>query len=130
MLVAKATLGFGAVLAAGSYVLQYIFDIVAAARLTETFVAATLFVAVAMGQAPDFLGLSGTTGTFAAGVLLAGNKYRAQIQADIKPFEGILLGIFLITAGANLDPAIVLNEWPILHSAHGRSISRLEPRRR
>lgn len=114
LLVAKGTLGFGAVLIAGSYLLRYVFDVVAAARSTETFVAAALLVAVGMGQAADMLGLSASTGAFAAGVLLAGNRYRAQIQADIKPFEGILLGIFFMTAGANLDPYVVLNEWPTL----------------
>lgn len=110
LLVAKATVGFGVVLVAGSYVLRYVFDVVAAARSTETFVAAALLVAVGMGQTADFLGLSASTGAFAAGVLLAGNKYRPQIQADIKPFEGILLGIFFITAGANLDPQFVVQE--------------------
>jgi Kef-type K+ transport system membrane component KefB/voltage-gated potassium channel Kch len=116
VLVAKATFGFGAVLVAGSYLLSYVFEFVAQARSTETFVAAALLVAVGMGQAADSLGLSASTGAFAAGVLLAGNRYRAQIQADIKPFEGILLGIFFITAGAGLDPATVLNEWPTLFS--------------
>ena len=47
-------------------------------------------------------------------MLLAGNRYRAQIQADIRPFEGILLGVFFMTAGANLDPQLVLREWPTL----------------
>lgn len=114
ILVSKATIGFGAVLAAGSYILRYVFDVVASARSTETFVAASLLVAIGMGEVADFLGLSATTGAFAAGVLLASNRYRAQIQADIKPFEGILLGIFFITAGANLDPLLVLQEWPTL----------------
>eukprot|EP00532_Pseudo-nitzschia_australis_P016073 CAMPEP_0168259838 /NCGR_PEP_ID=MMETSP0141_2-20121125/7985_1 /TAXON_ID=44445 /ORGANISM="Pseudo-nitzschia australis, Strain 10249 10 AB" /LENGTH=948 /DNA_ID=CAMNT_0008197399 /DNA_START=230 /DNA_END=3076 /DNA_ORIENTATION=+ len=114
ILVSKATVGFGAVLIAGSYFLRYVFDVVASARSTETFVAASLLVAVGMGQVADYLGLSATTGAFAAGVLLASNRYRAQIQADIKPFEGILLGIFFITAGANLDPMLVLGEWPTL----------------
>jgi Kef-type K+ transport system membrane component KefB/voltage-gated potassium channel Kch len=114
ILVSKATIGFGAVLIAGSYGLRFVFDLVASARSTETFVAASLLVAVGMGQVADFLGLSASTGAFAAGVLLAGNRYRAQIQADIKPFEGILLGIFFITAGANLDPVLVLQEWPTL----------------
>ncbi len=114
ILVSKATIGFGAVLIAGSFFLRYVFDIVASARSTETFVAASLLVAVGMGEIADLLGLSASTGAFAAGVLLAGNRYRAQIQADIKPFEGILLGIFFITAGANLDPPLVLQEWPTL----------------
>lgn len=116
ILVLKATVGFGAVLVAGSYGLRFVFDFVAAARSTETFVAAALLVAVGMGQVADWLGLSASTGAFAAGVLLAGNRYRAQIQADIKPFEGILLGIFFMTAGAKLDPNLVIQEWPTLFS--------------
>jgi len=114
LLTAKATLGFGAVLAAGSVALRYVFDIVAAARSTETFVAAALLVAIGMGQAADYLGLSASTGAFAAGVLLAGNRYRAQIQADVRPFEGILLGIFFLTAGATLDLNVVLSQLPTL----------------
>ena len=90
------------------------FDAVAAARSTETFVAATLLVAVGMGRLAEGLGLSATTGAFAAGVLLAGNRYRAQIQADIRPFEGILLGVFFMAAGAGLDPGLVLQELPTL----------------
>lgn len=119
VLVFKATIGFGAVLVAGSYGLRFVFDIVASSRSTETFVAAALLVALGMGQVADVLGLSASTGAFAAGVLLAGNKYRAQIQADIKPFEGILLGIFFITAGANLDPKVVVQEWPTLFAGIG-----------
>lgn len=84
LLALKATVGFGAVLAVGSVLLRYVFDVVAAARSTETFVATALLVALGMGQAAEYLGLSATTGAFAAGVLLAGNRYRAQIKADIR----------------------------------------------
>ena len=94
--------------------LKVAFDLVAEARSTETFVAATLLVAVGMGRLAEAAGLSATTGAFAAGVLLAGNRYRAQIAADIKPFEGILLGVFFMTAGAGLDPQLVLSEAPTL----------------
>lgn len=114
LLLAKATIGFGIVLAAGSYILRYVFEFVAAARSTETFVAAAILVVISMGQVADGLGLSASTGAFAAGVLLAGNRFRPQIQADIKPFEGILLGVFFMTAGANLDPSLVVQEWPTL----------------
>jgi Kef-type K+ transport system membrane component KefB len=114
ILFAKATVGFGAVLVLGSFLLRYVFEIVAAARSTETFVAAALLVALGMGQASDFLGLSATTGAFAAGVLLASNRYRAQIIADVRPFEGILLGIFFLTAGASLDLGVVLQDLPTL----------------
>jgi Kef-type K+ transport system membrane component KefB/Trk K+ transport system NAD-binding subunit len=113
-LILKAVFGFGGVLVLGRYLLRYVFEIVASAKSTETFVAAALLVAIGMGQTADMLGLSASTGAFAAGVLLAGNKFRPQIQADIKPFEGILLGIFFITAGAELDPVVVIQEWPTL----------------
>lgn len=119
ILVAKATLGFGAVLYAGSVALRYVFDIVAAARSTETFVAAALLVALGMGQLADWAGLSATTGAFAAGVLLANNRYRAQIKADVRPFEGILLGIFFLTAGASLDPSIIASNLSTLLAGIG-----------
>jgi len=115
-LAAKATFGFGGVLVAGSVLLRQIFSVVAATESSETFVAAALLVAIGMGVAAEKLGLSTTTGAFAAGVLLAGSQYRQQIEADIKPFEGILLGIFFMTAGANLDPALCIEEWPTLVS--------------
>lgn len=116
LLIAKGTFGFAAVLAVGSVVLRQIFIVVAATRSVETFTAAALLVAIGMGAAAEELGLSTTTGAFAAGVLLASSQYRQQIEADIKPFEGILLGIFFMTAGANLDPALCLQEWPTLLS--------------
>ena len=114
VLVAKATFGFGGVLALGSVLLRRVFELVASSKSTESFVAATLLVACGMGAAAQALGLSSTTGAFAAGVLLAGSRYRAQIEADIKPFEGILLGVFFMTAGATLDPGLCLQEWPTL----------------
>jgi Kef-type K+ transport system membrane component KefB len=69
VLVFKATVGFGAVLAAGSYGLRYVFDVVASARSTETFVAAALLVAVGMGQVADMLGLSASTVSFKKSLL-------------------------------------------------------------
>lgn len=85
-LTAKATLGFGAVLAAGSVVLRYLFALVAGTRSTETFVALCLLVSVGMGVVAKSCGLTDTAGAFAAGVLLANSNYRAQIQADTLPF--------------------------------------------
>jgi Kef-type K+ transport system membrane component KefB len=114
ILVAKATIGFGTVLALASVVLRRIFQLVARFGSSQTFVATSLLVAAGMGIVADNLGLSSTTGAFAAGVLLAESGYRAQIEADIKPFESILLGIFFVTAGASLDPHIVVEQWPTL----------------
>ena len=114
IVVAKATIGFGSVLALASVVLRRIFQTVAQFGSSQTFVATSLLVAAGMGIVADNLGLSSTTGAFAAGVLLAESGYRAQIEADIKPFESILLGVFFVTAGASLDPQTVVEQWPTL----------------
>merc|ERR1711966_244461 len=110
----KATVGFGGVIALASVALRKIFEVVASSRSSQSFVAASLLVAVGMGVVSDFLGLSATTGAFAAGVLLAESEYGAQIEADIQPFEGILLGVFFITAGSALDPSVVIECFPTL----------------
>lgn len=113
-LTAKATLGFGTVIFFGSFILQRLFALVAKTRSTETFVALCLLVSVGMGVIAKSLGLTDTAGAFAAGVLLANSNYRAQIQADILPFKGILLGIFFMDAGASFNIDLVVQEWPTI----------------
>jgi Kef-type K+ transport system membrane component KefB len=113
-LTAKATIGFGSVVVAGSFLLRRLFRLVAQARSTETFVALCLLVSVGMGAIAKELGLTDTAGAFAAGVLLANTNYRAQIQADILPFKGILLGIFFMDAGSSFDSDLVLTQWPTI----------------
>eukprot|EP00586_Coscinodiscus_wailesii_P004016 CAMPEP_0172488862 /NCGR_PEP_ID=MMETSP1066-20121228/18566_1 /TAXON_ID=671091 /ORGANISM="Coscinodiscus wailesii, Strain CCMP2513" /LENGTH=829 /DNA_ID=CAMNT_0013256341 /DNA_START=424 /DNA_END=2913 /DNA_ORIENTATION=+ len=110
----KATVGFGSVVVVGSLVLRRVFRVVAEARSTETFVALSLLVSLGMGSIAQWLGLTDTMGAFAAGVLLANSNYRAQVQADILPFKGILLGIFFMEAGSKFDPAFVLREFPTI----------------
>lgn len=107
----KATVGFGLVIYAGSYVLRQLFGLIAQTQSSETFVALCLLVSVGMGVIAKSLGLTDTAGAFAAGVLLANSFYRAQIQADILPFKGILLGIFFMDAGSNFDVDLVQREW-------------------
>jgi len=113
-LTAKATIGFGTVIGVGSFVLQRVFELVARARSTETFVALCLLVSVGMGVIAKSLGLTDTAGAFAAGVLLANTNYRAQVQADILPFKGILLGIFFMDAGSSFDLELVMREFPTI----------------
>eukprot|EP00578_Thalassiosira_sp_NH16_P003639 CAMPEP_0181136308 /NCGR_PEP_ID=MMETSP1071-20121207/33111_1 /TAXON_ID=35127 /ORGANISM="Thalassiosira sp., Strain NH16" /LENGTH=681 /DNA_ID=CAMNT_0023223003 /DNA_START=356 /DNA_END=2401 /DNA_ORIENTATION=+ len=111
-LTAKAALGFGIVVYAGSFLLQRLFEVVATTRSAETFVALSLLVSVGMGAVAKGLGLTDTAGAFAAGVLLANTNFRAQIQADVLPFKGILLGIFFMDAGSLFDSDLVLSELP------------------
>lgn len=111
-LTAKATIGFGSVIFAGSIFLRGLFRMVSQTQSSETFVALCLLVSAGMGEIAKTLGLTDTAGAFAAGVLLANTNYRAQIQADILPFKGILLGIFFMDAGSNFDLNLVMEEWP------------------
>lgn len=111
-LTVKAAVGFGCVMYVGSFILQRLFDIVAKTRSTETFVALSLLVSVGMGAVAKELGLTDTAGAFAAGVLLANTNFRAQIQADVLPFKGILLGIFFMDAGSLFDSDLVISELP------------------
>jgi Kef-type K+ transport system membrane component KefB len=64
------------------------------------------------GALTDALGLSSTLGAFTAGTLLAESNYRTQIEADIKPFRGLLLGLFFLTTGASVEPLVLQQEWP------------------
>ncbi len=69
-------------------------------------------VALGTGALTDWLGLSSTLGAFTAGTLLAESNYRTQIESDIKPFRGLLLGLFFITTGASVQPSIITDELP------------------
>jgi len=110
----KAVVGFGSILYVGRTVIAKLFEWVSTANSAETFVALTLLVSAGMGTIAKSLGLTDTAGAFAAGVLLANTGYRAQIQADILPFKGILLGIFFMDAGSNFDTDLALASWPTI----------------
>lgn len=108
----RATVGFGAALAGASLIARPLFRAVAETRAPEAFVALCLLVAAGMGAVAKEFGLTDTAGAFAAGVLLANTDYRAQIQADILPFKGILLGVFFMVAGSSFDVELAAREWP------------------
>lgn len=110
--VAKAVLGLGGILIVGGAIVRSLFAIVAKSQSSETFVALCLLVAVGIGALTDSLGLSSTLGAFVAGTLLAESNYRTQIETDIKPFKGLLLGLFFLTTGASVDPYVIQEQWP------------------
>lgn len=93
-------------------IVRYLFSLVAQTKSSETFVALCLVVALGTGALTDWLGLSSTLGAFTAGTLLAESNYRTQIESDIKPFRGLLLGLFFITTGASVQPNIIQDELP------------------
>ena len=101
------------VVLAGRFLLRPLLRIVAATRVQEAFTAAALLVVVGTALLFEAAGLSMALGAFIAGVLLADSEYRHELEADIEPFKGLLLGLFFIAVGmtANLD---VLVERPLV----------------
>jgi len=108
----KAILGLGGILIVGGQIVRYLFSLIAKTKSSETFVALCLLVALGTGALTEELGLSSTLGAFTAGTLLAESNYRTQIEADIKPFRGLLLGLFFLTTGASVDPSVIQEQFP------------------
>lgn len=108
----KAVLGLGALLVGGRVVLRRVFEVVAGARSPEAFVALCLLTVSGAGLITQKLGFSDTLGAFVAGVLLAETNYRQQIEVDIRPFRGLLLGLFFVTTGTSINVDLLVREWP------------------
>lgn len=96
-----------AIIAAGRWLLNPFFHILAKARAREVLTAAALLVVLGTALLMQVSGLSMALGAFLAGVLLAESTFRHQIEADIEPFRGILLGLFFIGVGMSLDLKLV-----------------------
>jgi monovalent cation:proton antiporter-2 (CPA2) family protein len=92
----------GAVLV-GRYLLRPVFRAVARARSAEVFTATALLVVLGMALAMEHVGLSMALGAFVAGLLLAESEFRHQVEADIQPFRGLLLGLFFMAVGMSVD---------------------------
>lgn len=103
---AKAMVVLGAVLAiivAGRFLVRPAFRIIAGTRLREIFTAAALLLVVGIALLMTRVGLSPALGTFLAGVVLANSEYRHELESDLEPFKGLLLGLFFIAVGASID---------------------------
>jgi monovalent cation:proton antiporter-2 (CPA2) family protein len=92
---------------AGRFLLRPFFRYIAGTRLREMFTATALFIVVGIALLMQKLGLSPALGTFMAGVVLAESEYRVQLEADIEPFKGLLLGLFFISVGASIDFSLI-----------------------
>lgn len=93
----------GAVIAIGVFAIRPLFRYIAAANLRELFTAAALVVVIGIALLMSLVGLSPALGAFVAGVVLATSEYRHELESDIDPFKGLLLGLFFITVGAGID---------------------------
>ena len=80
--------------------------------MQEAFVALVLLSITGTAQITTALGFSDTLGAFVAGALLAGTNYKMQIEADIAPFRGLLLGLFFVVTGSEVNLQILSAQWP------------------
>ena len=103
-----------ALIVIGRFFLNSMFRIVASSGSREAFAATALFIVAATSLAVAWAGLSMALGAFLAGVLLAESSYRHQIETDIEPFRGILLGLFFISIGMRLDLSAIADAWMIV----------------
>ncbi|KAG0464849.1 hypothetical protein HPP92_019013 [Vanilla planifolia] len=108
----KALGGLGLLSLGGKYLIRRVFEVVADSRSSEAFVALCLLTVSGTSLLTQALGFSDTLGAFLAGAILAETNFRTQIEADIRPFRGLLLGLFFVTTGTSIDMQLLLREWP------------------
>ncbi len=107
-------LAIGLIYVVGKYGSRPIFRAIAASRVREVFVAAALALVIGISLLMTAVGLSPALGTFIAGVVLADSEYRHELESDIEPFKGLLLGIFFISIGASLNFTLIHQQlWQI-----------------
>ena len=96
-----------AVILGGHFLSRPLFRFIASSRLREIFTAAALLLVIGIALLMTLVGLSPALGTFLAGVVLANSEFRHELESDIEPFKGLLLGLFFITVGAGIDFALL-----------------------
>ena len=98
------------VIVVGRFLLSRLYRIVAATGVREAMTASALLTVVGVALVMEAAGLSAALGAFIAGALIADSEYRHQIEADIAPFEGLLLAVFFIAVGMSIDLAVLVGE--------------------
>ena len=109
-----AAAAIAVVLGAGRWVLNPFFRLLAAVQAREVMTAAALLVVLGSALIMQVSGLSMAMGAFLAGVLLSESSFRHQLEADIEPFRGILLGLFFLGVGMSLDLSVLRTDWHII----------------
>ncbi len=105
-----------ALLTVGRWGLNPFFSLLARTRTREVLTAGALLVVLGSALLMEAAGLSMAMGAFLAGVMLSSSSYRHQIESDIEPFRGLLMGLFFLAVGMSLDLTVVAAEWPLLLS--------------
>jgi glutathione-regulated potassium-efflux system protein KefB len=113
----SVAIGIGSIaglVVAGRYLLNPLFKVLANAHAREVMTAAALLVVLGAALALQLGGLSMAMGAFLAGVMLSESTFRHQLEADVEPFRGILLGLFFMAVGMSLDLSIVWQNWQLI----------------
>jgi Kef-type K+ transport system membrane component KefB len=110
----QTVLGLGALLLGGRVVLRRVFEVVAGSRNPEAFLALCLLTVSGAAYITSSLGFSDTMGAFIAGVLLSETNYKTQVEADVKPFRGLLLGLFFTTTAASINIEVLEHNWSVI----------------
>ncbi len=114
------------IIVGGRFLMRPVFRVIAATRLREVFTAMALLLVIGIALAMQQVGLSPALGTFVAGVVLADNEYRHELEGDIAPFKGLLLGLFFLTVGASIDFRLLIERpWLIVGLVLALVISKL-----
>jgi len=108
--IVKAAVALVLVAGVGRLILRPVYRIIAETRSSELFVATTLLVVLGTGWLMSLVDISMVLGAFLAGLLLSETEYRHQVEADIRPFRGILLGLFFISVGMSIDITLIQSE--------------------
>ena len=106
--------GIGALAVAGRYLMNPVFRLLGTLGAREAFVAAALLTVLGAAWVMHSLHLSMALGAFVAGVMLADSPYRHELEADLEPFRGLLLGLFFIAIGMSLDLRVVRENWAMI----------------
>ncbi len=102
------------VILGGIYLSRPLFRFVAQSGLREVFTAAALMLVIGIAALMSLVGLSPALGTFLAGVVLANSEFRHELETNIEPFKGLLLGLFFITVGAGIDFQVLAQDWALV----------------
>ncbi len=98
----------------GKWLMNPLFRLISKARIREMMTAGALLVVLGAALAMEIGGLSMAMGAFVAGVMMSESAFRHQLEADIEPFRGLLLGLFFMGVGMSLDLHLVFNHWILL----------------
>jgi CPA2 family monovalent cation:H+ antiporter-2/glutathione-regulated potassium-efflux system protein KefB len=108
--VARGVAAVVLILGVGTFLIRPVFRLVANTKSPEVFTATALLLVVGTAALADWAGLSASLGAFMAGVMVSDSEYRHELQANIEPFEGLLLGFFFISVGMSADLALLLHK--------------------